>query len=404
MRENKEKRLTVALAGCGRVAAKHAKAFRHLRRYLQPTALVDARRDACEILNVEHKLRIPAENFYTGLDALYAAGCRPDIVAITSPSGTHYDLAKTALEHGSHVLVEKPLTLNLAQARELIRLAERRSLLIAVGHIYRFFPLVDLVRQDLAAGKYGRVLASEVKVHWGHEQAYYDQAAWRGSWAQDGGALMNQSVHALDLMVWLLGSKATSIQGRIARLCHQMEAEDYGAAQLSMQDGHICRVEGTTNTPEKLHAANFYISTEKAEIYAGIRKGIPYIKAYNRQGRRCGRYISRFLGSLFGRHFSLRLKCYLNPHSGIYKDLIEAIAEGRQPRANGRDGAAAVENVLAIYRSALVGGVPTALPLGDFSILEMQGFFPPQSKDETSAAAAAEAAAGEAPAPPVSGK
>ena len=316
MRESEK--LTVALAGCGRVAAKHAKAFRHLHKVLEPIALIDARPAACEVLNAEQKLKVPEAHYFTSVKALYDSGLRPDILAVTSPSGSHYELACLGLEHGSHVLVEKPLTLDLKEARSLNRLAERKNLLIAVGHIYRFFPLVDMVRADIASGKYGRILASEVKVHWGHDQAYYDKAAWRGRWTEDGGALMNQSVHALDLMVWLLGTKPVSVQGRIARLRHTMEAEDYGAALLLMQDGHICRVEGTTNTPEKRKAASFYISSDKAEIYAGIKGGIPYIKAYDREGKRCGHYKRRFLASLFGRNFFLKLRCYLNPHKGIY--------------------------------------------------------------------------------------
>lgn len=370
--------LTVALAGCGRVASKHAKAFRQLKGLLRPIALIDGRLEAASSLNEKRQLGLERGALFQTLDAMYGAGLKPDIVAITTPSGTHFELARRALEEGSHVLIEKPMTLDPEEGRFLVELAEKRGLKIAVGHIYRFFPLVDLVREDLARGVYGRVLASEVKVHWGHEQPYYDQAAWRGSWAQDGGALMNQSVHALDLMVWLLGSKPVSLQGQIARLCHRMEAEDYGTALLTMPDGHICRLEGTTNTPEALHEASFYISTEKAEIYAGLRSGKPYIKAFDRSGKACGHYIRRFLKTLFASGFTLRLKSYLNPHTGIYQDLARAIRDNGIPRASGRDGLEAVEHVLAIYRSALTGGLPTALPLGDFKISEMKGFFPPQ--------------------------
>lgn len=376
--KNKKQRLRVALIGCGRVALKHAKAFSHLKKDLELIALADARPEACRALNDEAKLGLPDSAFFKDIRELYAQGIVPDITAITSPSGSHYELAKTALEHGSHVLIEKPMTMSLDEGRELLSLASRRGLKIAVGHIYRFFPIVGLVREDLAEGRFGRVLASEVKVHWGHGQDYYDQAAWRGTWARDGGALMNQTVHALDLMVWLLGSKPLAIQGQIARLCHLMEAEDYATALLMMDDGHILRVEGTTNTPEALHEASFYISTEKAEIYAGLRSGKPYVKAFDRRGKRCGRYIRRFLKELFGRGMRLRLRSYLNPHTGIYRDLAEAVRTGSTPRADGEAGLSSVEYVLAVYRSALVGGLPTALPMGDFDIRNMEGFFPEQ--------------------------
>ncbi len=371
-------RLTVALAGCGRVARKHAKAWNQLPDLYQPVALIDQSKEACRSLNQEFGLGLAESDFYTDVASLFAARAgvktKPDVVALTTPSGTHYSLAKTALEHGSHVFVEKPMTLDLEEARELKNLAQTTHRKIAVGHIYRFFPLVDIIREDIAAGVYGRILAADVVVHWGHDQAYYDSAAWRGTWQQDGGALMNQTVHALDLMVWLLGLKPASVQGTISRLTHVMEAEDYGAALLKMSDGSVCRVEGTTSTPESQHEASFYISTEKAQIRAGLRSGKPYVQVLDNDGKKTGHYWRRTLAVMRQNGFKRQLQAYLNPHTGIYWDLAQAISADRPPRADVNSGLEAVENVLAIYQSALLGGAPVALPLSDFSLREMESY------------------------------
>ncbi len=369
-----DKPYQIALAGCGRVARKHAKAWKHLPDLYQPIALIDQSKEACRKLNDEFQLGLTDANFFSDVESLYQAGVTPDVLALTTPSGTHFALARLAITHGSHIFVEKPMTLDLEEARELAALAKAASLKLAVGHIYRFFPLVDLIRQDIAAGVYGRVLASDVLVHWGHDQAYYDSAAWRGTWRQDGGALMNQTVHALDLMVWLLGQKAVSIQGAISRLTHNMEAEDYGAALIRMSDGSICRVEGTTTTPESQHSASFYISTEKAQIKAGLRSGKPFIQVLDNDGHKTGRYWRRTLSLMRQNGFTRQLKAYLNPHTGIYQDLAKAIREDLAPRADAFAGLESVENVLAIYRSALLGGQAVTLPLDNFSLSEMEGF------------------------------
>ena len=377
MKNINKKALSLVLVGIGRVAQKHAKAVKHLKGLYNIVALVDKKTENKENLNEKFKLNLQSDFLLDDLNEVYQKGLNPDVVAISTPSGTHYALAKLALENNSNVLIEKPLTLNLKEAHELVNLAKEKNLKIAVGHIYRFFPLVKILQEEIKAGKWGKVLSANILVHWGHDQAYYDQAAWRGSWAQDGGVLMNQTVHALDLMTWLLSSNVSKVQGNIKQLYHEMEAEDYGTAILTMDKGYICRVEGTTNTPEKNPSASFYISTEKAEIKAGIEKKKPYVSIVTRDGKKLGaKYIRSFIGDMLKNGFIRSLNEFSNPHTGIYKDLAVAIVEDREPRANGLDGLLSVECILAIYQSALEGGAVIDLPLNtDFTLEKMKGFF-----------------------------
>ncbi|MDD3866964.1 MAG: Gfo/Idh/MocA family oxidoreductase [Eubacteriales bacterium] len=372
------KQLKVAIVGCGVVAAKHLRAIHTLKKAYRLCAVVDARPEAAVSLLKRFKLSgggPSAIGVYDTVSTMLEE-CSPDLVAVTTPSGSHYSIALASLNAGCHVLVEKPLTLDLKEARHLLAVAEQQGLQIAVGHIYRFFPLVGLLRDDLRSGRFGRLFYGDVKVRWGHDQAYYDQAAWRGTWHADGGALMNQSIHALDLMTWLLGQPVERVSGWIDRQAHVMEAEDFGLAMLQLANGVYCQLEGTTNTDPKQQEASFYICGSDGEIRAGIRAGKPYVKVRDRSGRRLTRhYLWRYVKALLRTAGPAGFAQLKNPHTGLYRDLADAISQHRPPLADGRSGLLAVEQVLAIYQSALTGQA-VQLPLADFQLQDMSEALP----------------------------
>lgn len=368
---------TLAIVGCGKVAAKHARAVHESGGRLRLSALVDSSLDRARSFQEANQKRDdhPAALFTSTSEMLQAV--KPDIVAITTPSGSHYTLAKEALLAGAHCLIEKPMTLRLDEARELERLAASEGRLIVMGHIYRYFPLVADIKDDLATGVYGRILNGVVTVRWGHDQAYYDSAAWRGTWAADGGVLMNQSIHALDLMCWLMNAPIHSAQGQIRRLKHQMEAEDFATAICELENGAMLQVEGTTCTGEASQMASFYIMCEYAEIEAGLRSGKPYLKIKDQrssgnQGRRKSYYYKRALGQALKRGIN-GFKQMAHPHSAIYRDFVACLDEpGRQPLADARSGVSSVEHILAIYRSAKTGQVQELPIEGSFTLDEMR--------------------------------
>ena len=375
--EPASRRLRCALIGCGKVAVKHIKAIRYHKQRLELVALADTRPEAAAAVLKACGLSGKAA---AGIAVFADAGemlrqARPDLVAITTPSGSHYQLAMLALQAGAHVLVEKPLTLSLPEADRLLQEAAERGLKLAVGHIYRFFPLVRELEADLREGRFGRILYGDVKVRWGHDQAYYDQAAWRGTWAQDGGALMNQSIHALDLMTWLLGGKVVAASGWIARQTHLMEAEDLGLAMLRFDHGALCLVEGTTSTDPRRQEASFTIECSEGEIRAGILAGRPSIQVRDRRGRKLtGLYLRRFLRRIWRQGGPAALLQLRNPHSGLYGDLAAAIIADSPPLAGGLSGRTAVAHVLAIYQSAKTGRT-VVLPADDFGMADMDQFF-----------------------------
>ncbi len=371
---------SVVLVGCGAVAQKHLKALQQNQKRLRLSGLLDRSMKAAERFIKEQKLpaNLPVA---TDLEALITDG-KPDIVAITSPSGSHYSLARTALSNRIHTILEKPMTLAIEEARELADLAVENDVLIAMGHIYRYFPLVGLIRQDIRDGKLGRVLTADVKVRWGHDQAYYDRSAWRGSWQSDGGALMNQSVHACDLMCWLMGELPLTVNGRIARLKHKLEAEDYGSAIFTMESGAMLTLEGTTVSGEKNKEASFYLCTEQAIFQAGLRNGKPYFHMCDREGKSLTRkYLARQLAEMRKNGGLIKnLRFFKNPHSAIYRDLVYCLDSGDTPIADATAGLNSVEHMLAVYQSALHEGKAVDLPLSNFELSDMTGFFERKQK------------------------
>lgn len=373
--------LRYAIIGCGKVAVKHLKAALYqvkANHALKIVALVDTQPQAIEKLltacKIPDVIRQDIRIFPDYQTMLSEA--RPDLVAVTTPSGSHTTIGLAVIAAGAHLLLEKPLTLSLPEADQLLKAADTQGVKIAVGHIYRFFPLVADLQKDLAAGRFGRILYGDVKVRWGHDQAYYDQAGWRGTWGQDGGALMNQSVHALDLMIFLLGKPVLEVSGCIDRQIHQMEAEDLGFGILRMQDGIWCSLEGTTNTDPHRQEAAFFVRCTEGELRAGILSGRPSITVLNKNGKNItGHYLWKLLRTKWkqgGLGALIQLK---SPHSGLYDDFVKAIQTDRPPLAHGESGRNAVEVVLALYQAAQQKKA-ISLPITDFSLQDMQGTFP----------------------------
>ena len=367
------KPLSVIIIGCGRVAVKHLKAISKLKG-LKLAAVVDTNADSAERLlgSVKGFLNTPVYSDYKeAIDKV-----SPDITSVTVPSGLHYRIASYAMEHGSNLLLEKPMTMSAFEARDIYNLAQKTGKKIAMGHIYRYFPIVGLVRNDINNGVFGKVTHGNITVRWGHDESYYGSAAWRGTWKSDGGALMNQTIHAIDLLVWLMGSEPVSAEAMISQRLRNIEAEDLGMAVLRLENGSLASVEGTTATFPSKHMADFTVFCEKGMISMGIDSNKPHIRIFSlaengKVKKLNGRYIRRQFkeGGMFS------YKCALNPHMGIYKDLYDSIINDRQPVADAYAGYSSVDTMMGIYKSAKENR-QISLPLTeDFSTVDMTGYF-----------------------------
>ncbi|MCR5593759.1 MAG: Gfo/Idh/MocA family oxidoreductase [Saccharofermentans sp.] len=354
----------VMIIGCGRVAVKHLKAISKNARKCELAALVDVSEEAARRLSPDAAY---FSDYKKAIDEV-----KPDIVAVTVPSGLHFEIAKYAMEHGCNLLLEKPMTMSSSESKQIYDISKSTGKKIAMGHIYRYFPIVGLVHDDIDDGKFGKVTHGSIFVRWGHGDDYYQSAAWRGTWKSDGGALMNQTIHAIDLLVWLMGSSPVEATSMISQRKAKIEAEDLGMAILKMDDGSLASIEGTTCTSDKDKCAEFSVFCENGTISMGIRKGKPQLNIRDINGKKInGRYITRQIkkggiGSLLGA---------ANPHTAIYEDLILSLDTGKEPVADAKAGYTSVDNLMGIYKSAKTKAV-VKLPLDeDFSSVDMTGFF-----------------------------
>ena len=370
------KNLRVALIGCGRIAARHIMAITQKKSGLLLCAVAgtgpgDFNRllDACKIpdrkkLQIKHTVKS-----YTDYHRMLEQE-QPDITAITTPSGLHYAMANAAMRQGSHILLEKPMSMETVQARELVHISKQTNRHIAMGHIFRYFPVVENLQHDVAAGRFGKISHGSVTVRWGHDQAYYNQAAWRGTWEHDGGVLMNQCVHAIDLLCRLMNGRPTAANAMIAKRFHDMEAEDIALGTLKLDNGALCQIEGTTNSRPGDHEASFYMLGEKGSIRMGIYRGRPYFDI-RINGKK--KNLEYFIKEVRSRGIS-GLFCLANPHAAIYADLKHAVLNGKSPLANAESGMISVESVLALYLSAKQKK-QIKIPLAsDFSSKEMSDY------------------------------
>jgi len=370
------KRLRVALIGCGRIAVKHIMAITRRNSGLLLCAVVDTAPgafdklfDSCKLSDKKkHQIKNTVKT-YTDYNQMLQKE-KPDITSITVPSGLHYAIAKAAMLSGSHILLEKPMSMRASQAKELFDISEQENRRIAMGHIFRYFPIVGNLQKDVAAGRFGKISHGSVIVRWGHGQSYYDQTAWRGTWEHDGGVLMNQCVHAIDLICWLMNSQATAANAMLGKRFHDMEAEDIALGTLKLDNGALCQIEGTTNSPSHDHEAAFYLLGEKGGFRMGIRRGRPYFDIrINGKKKNLEYFIKEIRSKGLPALFSLT-----NPHAGIYADLRDAVLNKRSPIADARSGMMSVESVLALYLSAK-GKKQIGIPLAeDFSSEEMSEY------------------------------
>ncbi len=361
MRNTEKNTIKIVLVGCGRVAEKHLKAWKFLNKHAQKLQLPDLELIAVVDPNVERttaflRQHVPNQSIpcVPSLKELLAKQT-PDLVAITTPSGTHFELAKLALTHRCHLLVEKPVTMFSEQAEELKRLAQENNCQIAIGHIYRYLPLMHTLASDISSGVLGKVLYGSIIVRWGHNQAYYDSASWRGTYELDGGAVMNQSIHALDLMSMLMqlsASNVTEISTMLGTLAHEMEAEDLGFVNYRFSDGKMLTLEASTASDKDYHEAHFYVRTDQAEIRAGLSPKKRYVSVIKSKENKSLPYKWRYIRQALKRYGLSFYKLIFNPHTAIYEDLLLAITRKQTPIADINSGINAVALVEKAYAKA----------------------------------------------------
>jgi UDP-N-acetyl-2-amino-2-deoxyglucuronate dehydrogenase len=322
----------VAIVGCGIIGRTHADTIAE-RPDATVTALVDGDAAAREALAARLKeAGQPEPKVY---DDLTAALGGPDVslVAICTPSGTHAALAEQALNEKKHVVIEKPLDVELTRARRLGAAASRAAnhgVVASVISQHRFDAGSALVHEAIQAGRFGQMTSAVATVAWWRSDEYYASAGWRGTWAQDGGgALMNQGVHTVDLLLWFMG-RPVNIQAQALRAAHHaIEVEDTVVATLTFESGAVATLHATTAA---FPGGRTRVAVHGTEGGAEVENDL--LRRFNVDGSTDDVPVD---AGPPGRH------------KAQYDDILSAIADGGQPGITVQDAIDALATVRAVY-------------------------------------------------------
>jgi predicted dehydrogenase len=328
--------------GCGVIAPTHCKAIQ---------ALPNARLVAVCDLEAE-KARALGERFgaepLTEIDALLARR-DIDVVNVLTWSGVHAEIGMRAARAGKHVIVTKPIDVRLSQIDALIETCRTEGVKLGATHQFRSYASYRRLKQAIDEGRLGRLYLGNGFLKWWRSQEYYDSAAWRGTWNLDGGgALMNQSIHYVDLLQWLMGP-VTRLRGFIATQCHEIEVEDCASATLHFENGAIGTFQGATciyrGLPARIevHGERGNVVIEDDRVRLWDVEGEP--REENAAASNTGSSANPGSG----------LDTAHAAHVEQIADVLAAIEEDRDPVLNGAEARKAVEIILAIYQSAWKG-------------------------------------------------
>lgn len=354
-----------ALIGCGRIATNHMKAA--VNNKLEISAVCDVVPEHMEVLLAKHELQNDISILrYTDYKSMIQE-VKPDLVSIATESGIHAEIALFCINHGVHVIIEKPMAMSISDANEIIRHSEEKHVKVSACHQNRFNIAVQEMRHALEAGRFGRLSHGSIHVRWNRNQGYYDQAPWRGTWAQDGGALMNQCIHGIDLLRWTFGGEIEEVYGQTRQQFHDyLEAEDVGMAVVKFKNGAIATIEGTTNVYPKNLEETLYIFGEKGTVKIGgtsTNNIDVWDFADESEADTKNKGLQEETSNVYG-----------NGHTSLFADMIDAIQNDRKPYVDAYAGRDALELVLAIYKSQKEGKA-VKLPLSEFASTDMVGEF-----------------------------
>lgn len=358
-------KLKYALIGCGRISKWHVEAVAKNNADVEMVA-------ACDILKVSadekaeiYKGFFNAANIKTYTDYKEMLDNEDiDIVSIATESGYHPEIAIYCMNKGKHVVVEKPMALSIKDADDMIEAARNNNVKLCVSHQNRFNKVIQQLRSAVEGDRFGRLVNSMASIRWNRNMGYYEQAPWRGTWELDGGTLMNQCIHDIDLLQWMMGGEVESVYAQTGNYLRDIAGEDFGAIIVRFKNGAVGIIEGSACVyPKNLEETLSIFGEKGAVVIGGL--AVNRIETW------------RFEDGLDNEGEILKHQegdpdtVYGNGHTPLFKDMIEAIKNNQEPLINGVEGKKGMEIILAAYKSQKTG-MPVKFPMGEFSTLEMK--------------------------------
>lgn len=354
-----------ALIGCGRIATNHVTAA--VNNNMEIVAVCDIVPEKMEAILKKYGL-VDDKSIkrYTDYKKMIEEN-ELELVSIATESGKHASIALDVIDAGINVIIEKPMAMNIADAEEIIKRAAEKNVKVSACHQNRFNVAIQEVRKAIEGERFGKLSHASINVRWNRNKGYYDQAPWRGTWEEDGGCLMNQCIHGIDLLRWMMGDEVVEVYGATRQQFHDyLEAEDVGVAVVKFKNGAIGTIEGTTNVYPQNLEETLYIFGENGTVKVG-GKSTNTIDVWDFKDETAEDEKNKGLEEETS-------NVYGNGHTSLFADVIEAINDDRAPYVDGVAGRNALEMVLAIYKSQKEG-VPVKLPLTDFASTDMRGEF-----------------------------
>jgi predicted dehydrogenase len=333
--------LRAAIVGCGRIARRHAAILRDMPG-VELCGLADT-----TLRRAEEFAREYGGRAYGQLTALIARE-KPDLVNICTPSGNHAELALLATRAGvPNLIVEKPIALTLPDADAMIGECERRGTRLFVVKQNRYNLPIKKLREALDHGRFGKLVLGAVRVRWCRRQDYFDQDAWRGTWAQDGGVFSNQASHHVDMLVSMMGD-VESVRAVTATRLVRIEAEDTGIAILKFKNGALGVIEATTAArPEDLEGSISILGENGTVEVGGFAMNEMKVWTFSNAGPEDEGVLDRYRTN--------PPDVYGYGHHEYLAEAVAAIRSGAGAPVDGREGRRSLEVIVAIYESAASG-------------------------------------------------
>lgn len=354
-----------ALIGCGRIAVNHMKAA--INNELEIVAVCDVIKEKMEDLLAKYGLeKDESIKRYTDYKKMVEE-LKPELASIATESGIHAEIALHCIDKGVNLIIEKPMAMSIEDANKIIDLAEEKNVKVSACHQNRFNVAIQKLRKAVESGRFGKLSHGSIHVRWNRNAGYYEQAPWRGTWEQDGGALMNQCIHGIDLLRWMMGDEIEEIYGATRQQFHDyLEAEDVGMAVIKFKNGAIGTIEGTTNVYPKNLEETLYIFGENGTVKIGgtsTNNIDVWDFAVETEEDKENKGLEEETSNVYG-----------NGHTSLFADVMDAIVNNRKPYVDAVAGRNALEVVLSIYKSQKTAA-PVKLPLKEFASTDMKGEF-----------------------------
>lgn len=355
----------VAIIGCGRISHKIAEGIYNNSKKMELVAVCDLIEDKMfkteetYFKNSENKKNISK---YTDYKEMISKE-KLDIIIISTESGYHEEIGLYCLESNINLIIEKPIAMSIQGAQKLVDKAKEKGLKLSASHQNRFNYPIQLLKKAISEKRMGKIFNGMARILWTRDNNYYLQAPWRGTWKLDGGTLMNQCIHNIDLINWMMNDEIDTVYAQTSNYIRNIEAEDYGVILIRYKSGKIATIEGSAVIYPKNLEETLTITGEKGTVVIG-GMAVNKINTWRVEGDSEAEFLKVDSGdpnSVYG-----------YGHAALYEDFVQALEENREPLVSGVDGMNAVKIILAAYKSQKTGMPVKFDEFKEFSTLEMK--------------------------------